>query len=324
MSRIAVLTSGGDAPGMNAALRSIVRYGRKQEFDVLGVRNGYNGLIEGQIEPLDAREVGGIVERAGTILGSSRCPEFKTDEGQRSAIQQLSDHDVDTLIVIGGSGSQQGSLALSERGVPVVGIASTIDNDLPGSDRCIGVDTALNVALESIDRLRATASSHQRGSIVEVMGRDHGYLALHAALAGGAEGVVLPEVGSGPGEIEDLFRYAEQTGKNHAMIIVAEGAEYNANRLKKYFQDRSPDEIGFQLRFTILGHVQRGGRPTAFDRSLGARLGAKAIDQIVKGETNRLVGWSGGSPTAVPLEIVRDDHTSLDTALIELVNVLGR
>jgi 6-phosphofructokinase 1 len=283
MKKIAVLTSGGDAPGMNAAIRAVVRTGIANGWEAYGVRNGYEGLIDGKLIPLGAREVGGILQRGGTVLGSARSQEFKTRAGQLKAIRTLNQSDIDGLVVIGGNGSQTGAHALNSLGFPVVGVASTIDNDLFGSDITIGVDTALNIALEAIDRLKITASSHQRAFLVEVMGRNCGYLAMMAAIAGGAEEMVLPEVEIDPEDIATTLTEAYERGKQHAIVVVAEGAKFNANALDEYFKEHR-ERLGFDLRVTILGHVQRGGAPQAYDRILASRLGAGAVDALARGE----------------------------------------
>src|SRR6185436_19462238 len=279
MKKIAVLTSGGDAPGMHAAIRAVTRAGLDQGWEVYGVRSGYAGLIGGELTRLQARDVGGIIQQAGTFLGSARCREFRTDEGKDKALSVLRREGIDGLVVIGGNGSQTGAHALSERGFPVVGVASTIDNDLYGSEITIGVDTALNIALEAIDRLKATASSHRRGFLVEVMGRDCGYLALMAAIAGGAEAVVIPEQELDLDELAEEIRSCYyQRKKAHALVVVAEGATYNAER-----------------------HVQRGGAPGAFDRILATRLGAAAVDSLARGEHGVLRGLLRGEIAATPL-----------------------
>ncbi len=289
MKRIAVLTSGGDAPGMNAAIRAVVRTGLDRGWEVFGVRQGYAGLIAGNLMPLGAREVGGIIQRGGTILGSSRCPEFKTHDGREKAIRQLHEQKIDGLVVIGGNGSQAGALALSQMGFPVVSLASTVDNDLYGSDITIGVDTALNIAIEAIDRLKVTASSHQRAFLVEVMGRGCGYLALMAGIAGGAEAVIIPEVETDPEALARELLGAYDRGKPHAIVVVAEGSRYNAEGLARYFKGNG-ERLGFELRATILGHQQRGGTPTAFDRLLATRMGTAAIGYLSRGEHGVLVG----------------------------------
>ncbi|MFZ3209311.1 MAG: ATP-dependent 6-phosphofructokinase [Geobacteraceae bacterium] len=322
MKRIAVLTSGGDAPGMNAAIRAVVRTGLVKGWNVCGVRHGYAGLISGDIIPLGARDVGGIIQQGGTMLGSARCPEFKTIDGQQKALSRLRLHEIDALIVIGGNGSQTGAHALSLLGFPVVGVASTIDNDLYGSDITIGVDTALNVSLEAIDRLKVTASSHHRAFLVEVMGRECGYLALMAAIAGGAEAVVIPEEDTDPEVVATELRTAYDNGKSHAIVVVAEGARYNAEGMAHYFQLHS-ERLGFDLRVTRLGHVQRGGAPGSFDRLLGSRLGAAATEQLARGVYGILLGLLKGEIAATPLAVVVANRKPLDFRLLELARVLA-
>jgi 6-phosphofructokinase 1 len=323
MKRIAVLTSGGDAPGMNAAIRAVTRCALDQGWEVLGVHRGYAGLIEGDMRPLTARSVGGIMQQGGTVLGSARCPEFKTEEGRMKAVRELNQREVDALVVIGGNGSQAGALALSQMDFPVVGIASTIDNDLVGSDITVGVDTALNIALEAIDRLKTTASSHQRAFLIEVMGRECGYLALAAGLAGGAEVVVIPEIETPPEEVAQRLRAAYERGKPHALAVVAEGAQHNAEVLAAYFREHQA-RIGFDLRTTTLGHVQRGGTPTAFDRLLASRLGAGAVAALARGEKGVLVGMMQNCVTTTPLEKVVGIQKPIDPELFELAKVLDR
>jgi len=323
MKRIAVLTSGGDAPGMNAAIRAVVRTGIERGWEVFGVEHGYAGLINGNFVPLRRRNVSNIIQRGGTMLGSARCPEFKEDTGRMKALRELNQQEIEALVVIGGNGSQTGAHALSQMGFPVVGVASTIDNDLFGSDITIGVDTALNIALEAIDRLKVTAESHQRAFLVEVMGRDCGYLALMAGIAGGAEFIIIPEVKTDPETMAAELRAAYERGKAHAIAVVAEGAEYDADRLTAYFQTRR-DEVGFDLRVTKLGHVQRGGAPTAFDRLLATRLGAGATACLERGEYGVLVGLLGDKITATPLAEVVANKKGLDLELWELARVLAK
>ncbi len=321
MKRIAVLTSGGDAPGMNAAIRAVVRTGISRGWDVFGVKLGYEGLISGKIVPMGARDVGGIIQRGGTVLGSARSLEFKTEEGQIKAIRNLNEIGIDALVVIGGNGSQTGSYELSKRGFPVVGIASTIDNDLAGSEITIGVDTALNISLEAIDRLKITASSHQRAFLLEVMGRGCGYLALMSALSGGAEMAVIPEVPATPEQIAERLRISYEKGKAHAIIVVAEGAEYNAAKLAAYFAEHR-ERLGFDLRTTTLGYVQRGGNPSAFDRILASRLGAGATESIANGEYGVLKGLVKSEIISTPLEEVVKTKKQLDPKLIALAEIL--
>ncbi len=321
MKRVAVLTSGGDAPGMNAAIRSVVRCGVAKGWDMYGVRKGYAGLISGNIQQLGTRDVGGILHKGGTILGSARCEEFKTEEGRLKAIRGLSQMGIDAVVVIGGNGSQTGSYLLSELGFPVVGIASTIDNDLTGTEMTIGVDTALNIALEAIDRLKVTASSHQRAFLIEVMGRKCGYIALMAGIAGGAEYILLPEVETDPEEVAESLRLAYEHGKAHAIIVVAEGAKYNADALTRYFE-KHKDRLGFKIRATILGHVQRGGDPGAFDRILASRFGNGAIEAIDRGEFGVLVGLNKGKITTTPLKDIVGVTKQISQEMVELARKL--
>ncbi len=323
MRRIAVLTSGGDAPGMNAAIRSVVRTGIAHEWEVFGVDHGYRGLVEGDFRPLGLRDVGGIIQQGGTILGSARCEAFKTEEGQRTAIREMNKEGIEALVVIGGNGSQAGAYALHQQGFPVVGVASTIDNDLAGSEITLGVDTALNIALEAIDRLKVTASSHERAFLVETMGRNCGYLALMAGIAGGAEGVCIPEFDTPPETLADIIEDAYQRGKAHAIIVVAEGARYNAAELAEYFKQHHED-LGFALRVTQLGHVQRGGMPGAFDRILGTRLAARATEQIEQGNFGVLCGLVKGAITTTPYEEVIGKTKTLDPELFALANALAK
>jgi 6-phosphofructokinase 1 len=257
------------------------------------------------------------------MLGSSRCPEFETEEGQQRAIRVLHQHDIEALVIIGGNGSQTGANCISRLGFPVVGIASTIDNDLFGTDITLGVDTALNIALEAIDRLKTTAASHQRAFLVEVMGRDFGYLALMSGIAGGAEYVVIPEIPTDPETVAKRLRADYTKGKRHAIVVVAEGAKYNAQMLKNYF-DEHKERLGFDLRVTILGHVQRGGEPGAFDRILGTRMGAKATECIAEGEFGVLVGLFKGEINSVPLENVVNNKKPLDLKLLEIAKALNK
>lgn len=321
--KIAVLTSGGDAPGMNAAIRAVVRTALDEGTEVLGVRSGFAGLVQGDLTSLGARDVGGIVQRGGTMLSSARCPEFREESAQKKAIAAMQAVGVEGLIVIGGNGSQTGAHALSRLGFPVVGVASTIDNDLHGADITIGVDSALNVALEAIDRLKVTASSHRRAFLVEVMGRDFGYLALMAGIAGGAEAIALPEVPTQPEAIAAEINAAYERGKAHAIVVVAEGASYNAEALVRYF-DEHRARLGFALRATILGHVQRGATPGAFDRLLGSRLGHAATRKLLRGEHGVLMGNVGGAIVATPLAEVAATKKQLSLADLELARCLAR
>ncbi len=323
MKRIAVLTSGGDAPGMNAAIRAVVRTGIGRGMEVYGVEQGYSGLIAGNMRLLGARDVSGIIQTGGTMLGSARSLEFKTEDGRLRALRELNRRDIGGLVVIGGNGSQTGAHALSQLGFPVVGVASTIDNDLYGSDMTIGVDTALNIALEAIDRLKITASSHQRAFMLEVMGRDCGYLALMSGIAGGAEAIVIPERELTPEQVASEIRTAYERGKLHAMIVVAEGAKNNMDELEAFFKVHK-ERLGFEIRITRLGHVQRGGMPGAFDRLLATRLGAAATRCLAEGQHNVLVGLKQGDIMTTPLVEVVTNKKQLDLSLFDLVADLSR
>ena len=323
MRKIAVLTSGGDAPGMNAAIRAVTRAGIAKGWEVYGVQHGYAGLLAGEFRHLGPRDVGGIIQKGGTILGSARSEEFKTEEGQLKALRNLNQQGIDGLVVIGGNGSQTGAYVLHKRGLQVVGVASTIDNDLYGSDITIGVDTALNIALEAIDRLKVTASSHNRAFLVEVMGRDCGYIALMSGIAGGAEAICIPEVAEPPEAVAQALEDSYARGKAHGIVVVAEGAKYDADALAAYWKEHE-EEIGFDLRTTKLGHVQRGGAPQVFDRLLASRLGAGAIDEMAKGTSGMLVGLIKNQVTTTPHEEIAGKHRPVDPALFELARVLAQ
>jgi 6-phosphofructokinase 1 len=322
VKRIAVLTSGGDAPGMNAAIRAVVRSALGRGWRPYGVRRGFAGLMAGDFHELGARDVGGVMQQGGTFLGSARSTEFRREEGRRRALGHLEEAGIESLVVIGGNGSQCGAQALWNEGFPVVGVASTIDNDLYGADITLGVDTALNVALEAIDRLKTTASAHQRAFLVETMGRDCGYLALMVGIAGGAEAIVIPERKTDPESLADEIRDAYDRGKPHALVVVAEGAEYDAVRLVEYFE-KHRGRLGFELRVTILGHVQRGGVPGAFDRLLGTRLGAAAVACVARSEHGVMVGLQGSDIRPTPLDEVVSRPKELDLRLLELAETMA-
>lgn len=323
MKTLALLTSGGDAPGMNAAIRAVVRRAIDAGMTVFGAQRGYDGLIRGEFLRLDARDVGGILHRGGTILGSARSREFTTASGRERALAAMAKEGIEALVVIGGNGSQAGAAALSAMGFPVVGVASTIDNDLFGAEPSIGADTAVNVTIEALDRLRTTGASHHRAHFVETMGRDFGYLALMSGIASGAEVISIPEAEVSPVEIEDALRDAARRGKTHSIIVIAEGCTNDATAVAKHFADRE-DDLGFIVRATILGHVVRGGAPTAFDRLLATRLGVAAIDALAAGDHGKLIGMIGQQVHKTPLDEVAATRKRLDLELIELAQVLAR
>jgi 6-phosphofructokinase 1 len=323
MTQIAVLTSGADAPGMNAAIRAVVRGAVAKGWSVLGVRNGFGGLVSRTYQPLGPRDVSGILQKGGTVLGSARYPEFLDDAVRTDALRSLRQHAVDALVVVGGNGSQAGASALASSGFPVVGVPSTIDNDIHGSEPSIGVDTALNVAVKAIDRLKTTAASHQRGFLVEVMGRGCGYLALMAGIAGGAEAIVIPEVETDPDELAREVRDVHRRGKSHAIIVIAEGARWNGERLAAYFRGHS-ERLGFEPRLTVLGHVQRGGEPGAFDRVLATRLGVAAVERVARGDAGCMVGWLHSEVAATSLTDVTKKSKGLEPRLLEMAQMLAR
>jgi 6-phosphofructokinase 1 len=320
--KFAVLTSGGDAPGMNAAIRAVVRTGIHLGHEIIGINEGFRGLLDSDFRVLSARDVGGIIQQGGTILGSARCPEFKSGDGVQRAKNNLEKAGIEGLIVIGGNGSQTGAAALAATGFPAVGIASTIDNDLCGTDISIGVDTALNVALEAIDRIKITASSHHRAFLVEVMGRKCGYLALAAGIAGGAEAIVMPEIEIEPEVVARLFREAYDRGKAHAIGVIAEGARFNAHTLAGYFKAHQ-ERLGFDLRVITLGHVQRGGAPGAFDRLLATRFGVTAVECLHQEVRGVLVGWQKGQIVTTPCAIVANKTKGIDHALVRMIEMLA-
>ena len=320
--RFAVLTSGGDAPGMNAAIRAVVRTGLHLGYEIVGINEGFRGLLAADFRVLSARDVGGIIQQGGTILGSARCPEFESKEGVQTAKKVLEEARIQGLIVIGGNGSQAGAAALAATGFPVVGVASTIDNDLCGTDISIGVDTALNVALEAIDRIKITASSHHRAFLVEVMGRKCGYLALAAGIAGGAEAIVMPEVELEPEVLVDRFREAYNRGKAHAIGVVAEGARFNAHTLADYCKAHQA-RLGFDLRVITLGHVQRGGAPGGFDRLLATRFGVSAVECLHREVRGILVGWQKGQIVCTPYAMLANKTKGIDHSLLRMIEMLA-
>jgi 6-phosphofructokinase 1 len=289
---------------------------------VVGVRNGYAGLLEDKLEPLQARDVGGIIQSGGTVLGSARCAEFAEPAGRGEALARMADRKIEALVVIGGNGSQSGSASLAQEGFPVVGVPSTIDNDLYGNDVSIGCDTAINVTLEAIDRLRTTASSHQRAFAVETMGRNCGYIALMSGIAGGAEVIALPESELKPDDVAERLRAAYKRGKTHALVVIAEGAKCGVHELMEYYAAHR-QSIGFDLRVTRLGHVVRGGIPTAADRVLATRLGAAAVETLAAGKHGVLVGIVKGDVITTPLLEIAGKMRPADAGLLELARVMA-
>ncbi|MCP3025456.1 6-phosphofructokinase [Halobacillus sp. A5] len=304
MKRIGVLTSGGDSPGMNAAIRAVVRKAIFHDIEVYGIEHGFQGLIDGSIRKMELGSVGDIIQRGGTMLYSARCEEFKTEEGQEKGIHQLKKHGIEGLIVIGGDGSFMGAKKLTEKGYPCIGVPGTIDNDIPGTDFTIGFDTALNTVIDAIDKIRDTATSHERTYVIEVMGRDAGDLALWAGLADGAESIIIPEMDDEFDEVIERLKRGHDRGKKHSIIIVAEGVTSAVD-----FSKRVEEATDLETRVTVLGHTQRGGSPSASDRVLASRLGAYAIDLLMTGKAGRMVGIENNQLVDHDiLEVLTRDH----------------
>jgi 6-phosphofructokinase 1 len=321
MKRIGVLTSGGDAPGMNACIRAIVRYGISRRLEVVGIRRGYCGILEEDFVKLSNRSVSNIIHRGGTILETARCEEMKTEEGIRKANENLQRGDIEGLITIGGDGTFRGAAALVEAGdVKIIGVPGTIDNDVYGTDYAIGFDTAINTALDAIDKIRDTAGSLPRPFFIEVMGRCRGFIALEVGIAGGAEDILIPEVET---KIEQLcldIRRSFKRGKKSLIVIVAEGDEAGgAFAIAQQVWER----LKLEYRICVLGHVQRGGSPTARDRVLASKLGAAAVDALVKGMSGYMVGELKGEIVFTPLRETWGKTKKLDSNLLRLIKALA-
>lgn len=318
---IGVLTSGGDAPGMNAAIRAVVRTAMTHGANVLGVIDGFDGLINGEFRPLGARDVGGILQRGGTILQTSRSKHFMEAKGQREAIRHMNEAGMDALVVIGGEGSLKGAFVLHQQGIRVAGIPGSIDNDVWGTDISIGTDTAMNTIMDSVDKLRDTASSHHRAFLIETMGRNCGYLAAMTGIACGAEIVLIPEVKVTVEEVGRTIEDAYKRGKTHAIIINAEGSGHRTTDLAQALDKM---DVGFKTRVTILGHVQRGGSPTAYDRLLASRMGLKAVEALLAGQSGVMTGLKDRGIDYVPLEDVIKNKRTANPEYYEMTKVLAR
>ena len=317
------MTSGGDSPGFNPCIRAVVRMALYYGWEPYGVREGFTGLLSGELVPLTSRSVSGIIGQGGTFLGASRDEVFTTSHGLREALRHLNETGIDALVVIGGDGSQRGARELAEAGFPTVGIPGTIENDVYGTDISIGVDTALNTALEAMDRIRDTASAHQQVFLVEMMGSKSGYLTLMAGIAGGAEMACIPEVPFTVEQVANEVASAYVRGKKHCIVVVAEGAEPQAATIVDYLREHQ-EETGFGVRLSILGHIQRGGSPTAYDRLLGTRFGAAAVERLHQGVSGIMVGLSDGQPVYPSLAEVTEGTRSIDESYYELAKVLAR
>jgi len=319
IKRLGVFTSGGDAPGMNAAIRAVVRASIYHGIEVIGIRNGYKGMIEGDFISLRSIDVANIIQRGGTILGTARSKEFHTTEGRREAFNQLQSADIDACVVIGGDGSFAGANVFSsEYNIPFVGLPGTIDNDLFGTDFTIGFDTALNTVVEAVDRIRDTASAHGRLFFVEVMGRGAGFIALHSGIATGAEAILIPEI---EGEEESLYNYLKGKGRKPSnIILVAEGnniggAAEIAQKVKEDFKD-------FDVRVNVLGHMQRGGSPSAFDRFLASRMGVAAVEALLDNQRSIMIGFVNHDIAHVPFNKTIKRQHNLNKVLLEVADIL--
>lgn len=319
--KIAILTSGGDAPGINPCIRAAVRMALNHDVIVVGIQEGFDGLMRGEMTELRARDVGGILGSGGTFLGTARCPAFLERKGQRKALRELNETDIEGLIVIGGDGSMRGAHDLAGMSFPVVGVPASIDNDVWGTEMALGVDTALNTIMDAVDKLRDTASSHERVFLVETMGRMCGYLALHAGVICGAEVILIPEVETTLEDIAEAIDYAYSRGKSHAIIIAAEGAKLKVGEVAAFLDAH---EVGFETRVTILGHVPRGGSPSAFDRMLATRMGVEAVESLLAGKTDVMVGLQGREIVEVPLEQVAARSRKLNIDFHEMARILAR
>ncbi|MBI5824670.1 MAG: 6-phosphofructokinase [Chloroflexi bacterium] len=318
---IGVLTSGGDAPGMNAAIRAVVRTALANNMDVIGVMHGYEGLVNGEFRAMGARDVGGILQRGGTVLLTSRSKRFMEPAGQRDAIRRMNEAGMDALIVIGGEGSMNGAYALSQQGIKVIGIPGSIDNDIWGTNIAVGTDTAMNTIMEAVDKLRDTASSHQRAFLIETMGRNSGYLAVMAAIVCGAEVALIPEMPITADEVAATVEEAYKRGKTHAIIINAEGSGIGTMELAQRIDDL---DVGFKTRMTILGHIQRGGSPTAYDRLLASRMGVKAVEALAEGKHGVMTGLKSKGIDFIPLADVIGNKRKVNMEYLHMAKVLAR
>ena len=320
--KIGVLTSGGDAPGMNAAIRAIVRTCSYHNVMCVGVFRGFQGLVEGDFEVLGPRDVNYIINKGGTILKTARSAAFRTEEGRKTAYDNLKKAQIDALIVIGGDGSFTGAMLLSkEFDIPVMGIPGTIDNDINGTSHTIGFDTALNTVVDAVDKIRDTASSHKRLFFVEVMGRDAGHIALNAGIGAGAEEIIIPEENLGLERLLESLKKSKLSGKSSSIVIVAEGEKLGKNvfELGEYVEEHLPE---YEVRVSVLGHMQRGGAPSCFDRVLASRLSVKAVETLLEGGKNYMVGLINDQVALTPLENIVKGHTAVDAELLRVSDII--
>ncbi|CAM3379827.1 6-phosphofructokinase [Aequorivita lipolytica] len=321
--KIAILTSGGDAPGMNAAIRAVVRACTYYNLESVGIYRGFEGLIEGDFKELDARSVKNIINRGGTFLKSSRSEEFRTEEGRKKAFNNLQNENIDALVVIGGDGTFAGaSVFIKEFNFPIVGLPGTIDNDINGTDYTIGYDTALNTVVEAIDKIRDTANSHNRLFLVEVMGRDAGDIALNAGIGAGAEEILIPEQNMGRERLLESLSRSKKSGKTSSIVVVSEGDQIGKNifGLAKYIEENLKE---YEVKVTVLGHIQRGGSPSCYDRVLASRLGVGAVDALLRGETNVMIGIIHNKVTSVPFSEAIKGNNEIDEDLIRVADIIS-
>lgn len=322
IKKIGVLTSGGDAPGMNAAIRAIVRTCSYHDVMCVGVFRGFQGLVEGDFEVLGPRDVNYIINKGGTILKTARCNDFKTPEGRKAAYENLKKAEIDALIIIGGDGSFTGGMFLSkEYDIPIMGIPGTIDNDIHGTSHTIGFDTALNTVVDAVDKIRDTASSHKRLFFVEVMGRDAGHIALNAGIGAGAEEILIPEENMGMERLLESLKKSKKSGKSSSIVIVAEGERLGKNvfELGEYVEENLPE---YEVRVSVLGHMQRGGAPSCFDRVLASRLSVKAVETLLEGKRNYMVGLINDQVALTPLTKAVKGHSPIDQELLRVSDII--
>ena len=322
IKKIGVMTSGGDSPGMNAAIRSVVRTCAYHNIKCAGIYRGYEGMMEGDFKEMDARSVKGIINKGGTILKSARSKEFRTTEGRQLAYEMLKKAEIDALVVIGGDGSFTGAMIFNQEfDFPVMGIPGTIDNDIFGTTHTLGYDTALNTVVECIDKIRDTASSHNRLFFVEVMGRDVGHIALNVGVGAGAEEILIPEEDLGLDRLLESLRRSKRSGKSSSIVVVAEGDKIGKNvfELKDYVEQNMTE---YEVRVSVLGHMQRGGSPSCFDRVLASRMGVKAVESLLEGKTNFMVGLINDKMQLTPLEQAIKGQSKIDLELLRVSDIM--
>ncbi len=323
IKKIGVLTSGGDAPGMNAAVRSVVRSCVYNNIEIVGILFGYQGLIDNKIKPMDARSVNNIINKGGTILKTARCEEFRSENGRKKAYNNIKENKIDALVVIGGDGTFTGAMIFQkEFSLPIIGIPGTIDNDIYGTQYTIGYDTALNTVIHAIDKIRDTAISHNRLFFVEVMGRDAGHIALNAGIGAGAEEILVPEANMGLERLLDSLKRSEKSGKSSSIVVVAEGDKTGKNvfEIASYIEKNMPE---YEVRVSVMGHMQRGGSPSCFDRVLASRMGVYAVEKLLSGESNSMIGIINNEMTLCPLKKAIKGKSEINKNLIRVSDILS-